>query len=30
MGLSDEDWNDLFSDVRVIESAAIEKMAEAQ
>ena len=26
MGLSDDDWNDLFRDVRVIEAAALEAM----
>lgn len=30
LGLSDEEWNDLFADVRAMEAAALEQMAENQ
>lgn len=26
LGLSDEDWNDMFRDIRVIEAAALDAM----
>lgn len=26
LGLSDDEWNDLFADIRVMEAAALEQM----